>query len=280
VAGVPAPVTPLAEPVPSAPVRGADDVVVVGAPRSGTSMVAQLLASGGIAFGDHLLPASRANPRGFLEDVRVTELDDELMAPHVVGTGEIPVPEARLAWVGVPRPDAVISADAAQRERMGALVAGDGARGLKDPRFVWTLDAWRAVLRPGTSFVAIVRHPAEVAASLRTMWETETDRGYYGDLELTVEHGLRLWEAANRRLLSHLDHGRWLVLDHASLVAGAGGVAALAGFTGRRLDGDGVDPALRRSSRTVAVPPAAEELYRRLCRRARRDEERWRDGGR
>ncbi len=248
------------------------DVVIVGAPRSGTSLVAQLLASGGLDFGDHVLPASPANPRGFLEDTRVTDLDDELLAPHVVGRGALPVPEARLAWVGAPAEGAVITADPAQRERMAALVDGAGPIGVKDPRFVWTLDAWRPVLRPGTRFVAVVRHPAEVAASLRSMWEA--DRPYYGDLEVTVERGLALWEAVHRRLLAHLRHGSWHVVDHAALLdRGGPGVAGLAGFTGRTLDPGAVDPGLRRSPRSVPVPDAVAALHARLCERAARDAE-------
>ncbi|HEU5150617.1 MAG TPA: sulfotransferase [Iamia sp.] len=269
--------SPAAPGVPPATVRRAADVVVLGAPRSGTSLVAQLLASGGIGFGDHLLPPSPANPRGFLEDVRVTDLDDELLAPHVVGRGALPVPEARLAWAGAPDEGAVITADPHQRRRMEDLLVAGGPLGLKDPRFVWTLDAWRAVLRPGTVFVAVVRHPAEVAASLHALWEA--DRPYYGDLTVTVQRGLALWEAANRRILAHLRHGSWLVLDHAALLAGEG-VAALAGFTGRTLDTGAVDGALHRSGRDVPVPAAAEELYERLRRRAGDDADRWSHDGR
>jgi hypothetical protein len=253
----------------------ATDLVVVGAPRSGTSLVAQLVASGGVDFGHHLLPPSPANPRGFLEDTRLTDLDDELLAPHVVGRGAVPVPEARLAWAGAPDDGAVVTADPHQRRRMAALLAGEGPLGLKDPRLVWTLDAWRAVLRPGTAFVAVVRHPAEVAASLRSMWET--DRSYYGDLEVTVERGLELWAAAHRRLVAHLRHGRWLVLDHDALLAG-GGLGALEGFTGRPVDAGVVDPGLRRSPRAIEVPAAVEELYEGLRARARRDEETWGPG--
>lgn len=266
--------TPLDDPLPPPTIRRSADVVIVGAPRSGTSLVAQAVASGGVGFGDHLLPASDANPRGFLEDVRITDLDDELLAPHVVGRGLLPVPEARLAWAGVPDPGAIISADPDQRQRMAALVAAPGPIGVKDPRLVWTLDAWRSILAPGAAFVAVVRHPAEVAASLRAMWEA--DRVYYGDLVVTFDRGLQLWEAANLRLVEHLRHGRWLVVDHASLLSG-GALAAMAGFTGRALDPATVDPRLARSGRSDPVPDRLVRLYEDLRARARQDEARWTD---
>lgn len=269
------PPAPVASPRPTS--AGSGDVVVVGAPRSGTSLVAQLVAASGVDFGDHLLPPDAGNPRGFLEDTRVSDLDDELLAPHVVGRGLLPVPEARLAWVGAPDAGARITADADQRARMGALLGGAGPRGIKDPRLVWTFDAWRPVLRPGTRCVAVVRHPAEVAASLRAMWER--DRPYYGDLRVTLERGLALWTAANRRLADLIDDGRWLVLDHAALLAGSG-AEALAGFTGRPVPADGVDPDLHRSAGRVPVPAGAEELYADLRSRARCDDTRWAGHGR
>jgi hypothetical protein len=251
------------------------DVVVVGAPRSGTSLVAQLLASGGLDFGDHLLPPTEANPHGFLEDTRLTDLDDELLAPHVVGRGPWPVPHRRLAWLGVPADDVVIDATAAQRERMAALLDGAGHSGrvgrfgLKDPRLVWTLDVWRPLLRPGTRLVAVTRDPDEVAVSLRTMGERERDPGYYGDLEITVERGLALWEAANRRLLAHVEEGDWLVLDHGSLVTGDGGcIDALARFTGLPIDPAAVDPTLHRSRASGAAPASARHLHTALRSRA------------
>lgn len=265
-------------------------VLVVGAPRSGTSLVAQLLSAAGVAFGDRLLPASEANPRGFYEDVDLTDLDDEILAPHVVGRGVLPVPTARLAWVGVPDPAARPGADAGQRARMRALLgphAGGARRGLKDPRLVWTLDAWRPELAADTALVAVVRRPDEVATSLRSMWAR--DRPYYGDLELTVARGLRMWTAAGRRLLAHLDEGRWLVVDHADLLSpsppgraggggggGGGGAAALAAFTGLPVDAGGVDRALHRSRPAPAsLPAGTAEVWDRLRGRARRDAERW-----
>ncbi|QYG92292.1 hypothetical protein HC251_07450 [Iamia sp. SCSIO 61187] len=270
-----APLAPVVAARPGA--AGHADVVVVGAPRSGTSLVAQLVAASGVDFGDHLLPPDPGNPRGFLEDTRVSDLDDELLAPHVVGRGLLPVPEARLAWVGAPDPGVRITAAAGQRQRMAALLAGAGPRGIKDPRLVWTFAAWRPVLRPGTRCVAIVRHPAEVAVSLRTMWER--DRSYYGALEVTVERGLALWTAANRRLAALVEGGGWLVLDHAALLAGEG-VDALTRFTGRPVPAGGVDPALHRSARRVPVPAAAERLYADLSARARSDATRWAGRGR
>ena len=84
---------------PSAPA----DVLVVGAPRSGTSLVGQLLAGVGFQFGRQLLPATEANPHGFYEDMEVTELSDELLAPHLRGELSRPDASGRLAWLAILR---------------------------------------------------------------------------------------------------------------------------------------------------------------------------------
>jgi hypothetical protein len=261
--------------------RTPGDVLVVGCPRSGTSLVAQLLSAAGIDFGDALLPPSPDNPRGFVEDLRASDLDDELLAPWVVGRGVLPVPETRLAWVGAPAPGARIAPDAGQLRRMAEVLDGPGRRGLKDPRLVWTLDAWAPALRPGTVHIAPFRHPAEVAASLRTMWER--DRPYYGDLAMTVERGLALWEATSQRLLARLarldrtERDRWFVVDHADLLRGAA-LPPMARFAQVRLDRTGVDRALHRSRRGLAgASERGMGLLAALRAHASADAYRWAD---
>ena len=254
---------PVTEPEPT------PDVLVVGAPRSGTSLVGQLLAGAGFGFGRRLLPPSEANPRGFYEDVEVTELSDELLAPHLPGgadphgdraDGADAEERRRLAWLAVLPAEVAVTATDGQRARMAALLPPAPAC-LKDPRFPYVLDAWRPVLRPGTRFVGVVRTPGEVAASLRAMWRR--DRPYYGDLEVTEAHGHALWEAMNRRLLALAADGPWLLVDHADLVAGTA-LPALGRFVGRDLSAEAVDPRLHRSVAAPGAPPSARALYDRL----------------
>jgi hypothetical protein len=137
---------------------------------------------------------------------------------------------------------------------------------LKDPRFSYTLPAWRPLLREGTRFVCVFRHPAEVAASLLTDWRTNPS--YYGDFVLTRRHALRQWICINRLILErHARAGEWLFVHHAALVAGEA-TAALSDFTGADLDASFIEPSLRRSPRYGAVPAQAKALYEQLLRRS------------
>ncbi|QXC60847.1 sulfotransferase [Aquihabitans sp. G128] len=247
------------------PPPGPPDVLVVGAPRSGTSLVGQLLADAGFHFGRHLLAATDANPRGFYEDVEVTELGDELLLPHLPpGHGPAEAP-ARLAWLAVLGDEVSVSATPAQRARFAALLPERPAC-IKDPRFPYVLDAWRPALRPGTRFVAVVRAPGEVATSLRAMWQR--DPGYYAGFEVTLDHGFALWEAVNRRLLRLCADGRWLVVDHADLVTGRA-LPALGRFVGLPIPEGAIDVDLHRSAPAPGTPDRAAALYAALAALAR-----------
>ncbi|CAN5751486.1 hypothetical protein BH10ACT1_BH10ACT1_13270 [soil metagenome] len=236
------------------------DVLVVGAPRSGTSLVGQLLAGAGFRFGQRLLAASEANPRGFYEDVEVTELGDELLVPHLPAQPERAGGAERLAWLAVLPESVAVTATKAQQERMAGLLP-DRPACIKDPRFPYVLDAWRPALRPATRFVAVVRSPAEVATSLRQMWRRDLD--YYDGFEVTLDHGFALWEAMNRRLLQLRAEGCWLFVDHADLVTGRA-LPALGRFVGRTVPGESIDGRLHRSEPAVGTPSSAVDLYREL----------------
>lgn len=250
------------------------DVVVVGAPRSGTSLVAQLLRGAGLHPGDHLLPPTEANPPGFVEDIEVSRLNDELLADAAVGTHAGGVPSRRFAWLAVLAADRAVRARCDQSALMATLLPRAPAV-IKDPRFAYTLDAWRPALRPGTSFVAVVRDPAEVAVSLTAM--VGRDPAYYGSFAVTLDRALALWEAVNRRLLDLMENGPWVVVDHSSLLTGRA-CATLGAAIARPVDVGVVDPSLHRSRPGVPVPPALAELHQRLRRRAEDDERRFSDG--
>ena len=55
-------------------------VIVAGMHRSGTSLTAGLLARLGIDMGRDLVPADRANPRGYFEDVELVRFHQRMFA--------------------------------------------------------------------------------------------------------------------------------------------------------------------------------------------------------
>lgn len=175
------------------------DVVVVGAPRSGTSMLAGLFVDAGHRAGRHLIPPGPSNPAGFHEDLDVNAANDDLLAP--LGRDPWPgttAPPRHLQWLGAYR--AWVGEDG-PADALGALVPPPPFV-LKDPRFCYSLPAWRPVLRE-VVVVVIVRHPVEVAASVRAMVEREPET--FAGFDVTDAHLDAMWTAMHRAVLGWCD---------------------------------------------------------------------------
>jgi hypothetical protein len=159
-------------------------VCITGMHRSGTSMVAKALVAAGLFLGDRkrFMPPSAANPEGFFEHREFVALNDALLAELEGGWDRPPAAEA--AWTAErwePFRD--------RARHLAATMTPHGSWGWKDPRTSLTLPFWRAALGPVRT-VVVVRHPLEVAASLR-----RRDG-------LAIETGLTLWQAYAERLLA------------------------------------------------------------------------------
>lgn len=123
-------------------------------PRSGTSLVTQLLHRCGLALGPpyELMPASINNSDGFWENLRFVRLNERLLAAN---GGRWFAPPATL------RSTPEITAEAK------AILASFEAQepwGWKDPRNTLTLPFWKDLL-PSMKVLVCVRHPAETASS-------------------------------------------------------------------------------------------------------------------
>lgn len=239
--------------------------MVVGAGRSGTSLVAGLLADAGLTTGYTLIPPSEANPTGFHEDVDVNVLNDELLAPflgpdhHGSGT--------RLAWLAALDAGVEPVADAEQRARMAHLIR-DRPFCVKDPRLCHTLDAWRPVLPADVAYLAVFRHPASVIRSVQD-W-ARRDPSYFADFDAGDAQLHRTWASAYTRIIEHhSDDGDWTFVDADALVLTAD-TGPLSAAIGGPVPTARIDGGLRRSHREgVPVPDALAELYAELVARAR-----------
>lgn len=239
-------------------------VVVLGAGRSGTSMVAGLLADAGLDPGRDLIPASQANPTGYFENLGVNRLNDDLLAP-CLAESLVPVPR-RIGWLAALPDPGGIATTAAQRARMRALLS-PGPFCLKDPRLSYTLAAWRPALPPGTAFACVFRDPARVAESVRR--DARRDPAYYDGYDPSPEAVFASWECAYRTIIDrHATTGTWAFIDADDLVA-HGDTGVLSRLAGRQVPSGRIDAALRRSP-PVSRPPASvrglhDELRRRAC---------------
>lgn len=169
-------------------------ILVLGMHRSGTSAITRVLNLLGVELGTHLMPAAAGNNEGgFWEHMRVVEIHEALL--QALGR----------SWHDLrPLPDDWVRSDATQiaKAKLATLIESDFADtplwAVKDPRLCRLLPLWRellAELRIEPSAVMVLRHPNEVARSLRDRDGFPLEQGRLSWLEhvTDAEHDSRGW---------------------------------------------------------------------------------------
>jgi hypothetical protein len=141
-------------------VRGA--VCVVGMHRSGTSLVASLLAKCGLHLGpeDALVRGDENNRRGYFEHAGFVGVNDALLE-HFHGSWDEP-PQLPPSWQFDP---GIASIATEARSVLHSLESNGGCFGWKDPRTTILLPFWKMLVE-NVRFVVCLRNPLEVARSL------------------------------------------------------------------------------------------------------------------
>ena len=152
-------------------------VIVIGAGRSGTSMLMQILVGMGMQVSANLIPANISNPEGFFEDMDIKEIQADLYACLHVPSVVLPLPESWLSSDCVKKAKFNLS-DVVQR----LLDEHSGILGIKDPRISTFLPLWTRVFNPMRivpSFIVAVREPQSVISSFIRQYN---DPGHVAEL--------------------------------------------------------------------------------------------------
>lgn len=250
-----------------------ENLIILGCGRSGTSMVAGLFRDAGYYMGEKLIPADESNPRGYYQSERVVFINERILesvdhgAPRKVArrvAGKATVPAAT-RWLLTLPPDRRVEAGPELRRRMRRVLEREPYC-FKDPRFSYTLGAWRDQLGDDTRFLCVVRHPLEVADSVL---RHAGRRGYRERLGIDRERALEVWRSCYRYILENQvrDPDRWMFVHYRQVLEGRR-VEALSRFAGARADASFVDRDLRRAETEGSLDRRTRELYDTLCRRA------------
>lgn len=152
-------------------------VIVIGAGRSGTSMLMQILVGMGMQVSGNLIPANISNPEGFFEDMEIKEIQAELYACLNVPSVVLPLPESWLNSDCVKKAKSNLN-DVVQR----LLDEHSGILGIKDPRISTFLPLWTRLFNPMRivpSFIVAVREPQSVISSFIRQYN---DPGHVAEL--------------------------------------------------------------------------------------------------
>jgi len=133
-------------------------VVILGMHRSGTSLVANLLADSGFFVGSagQLIRADRWNEKGYFEQRQVWELNEGILR----GAGG--------SWYNPPAHELIQKQNV--RDPLLRVIKtyhGEGRKIIKDPRLCLTLPLWVRYLQGRVQIVWMLRSMGAVAASLQ-----------------------------------------------------------------------------------------------------------------
>ncbi|MBF6569696.1 MAG: sulfotransferase [Candidatus Binataceae bacterium] len=248
--------------------------IIIGCPRSGTSLTAGTLADGPYFMGDQLYRSpAEINWKGTFEDREVNEINEELLARSIdrhrhklfnrlfrkERMRQIRVGQTQRWLIALPT-NVTIVRPPDLLERIRALTARRPYC-FKDPRFPYTFGVWRPLLHDPV-MVCVFRSPALTASSLVTV----CNKPYYANLAMNFERGLKVWEYMYRHVLEiHYPRGgKWLFVHYDQVMQPAGR-RRLADALDTVVDGSFADQKLNRAQPAGEIPEHIEQLYRRLC---------------
>lgn len=248
--------------------------IILGSGRSGTSMLAGLFRQAGYFMGDQHVPPREANPLGFFEDREINAINEELLSsvtpPRPTGPlRALPVLRRRLAfsqrWLAEVPVNKTCKVTPTLTQRMEVQVATHENYCFKDPRFCYTLPAWRPHLRD-TVYLCVFRDPTQTAMS---MLREAREAPYLKNVRLDYDRALRVWLLMYRHVLErHCLKGDWLFVHYDQVVNGAA-VAAVERAVGARLDAAFPDETISRSRPAGECPAEVARVYRRLLELSR-----------
>jgi hypothetical protein len=165
-------------------------VLVVGAGRSGTSVVTGVLSLLGFHVPQPEVMANATNPRGFGEPRWVVDFHARMMkARHISLFDARPA-----AWAAAERAGNAPQNRRALHRWLAAEFGGYDRVVVKDPRTTWFAPLWTATateLAARPSFVTALRHPSEVLVSIRTTAGTPANEAgraaWWMNMMLTTE---------------------------------------------------------------------------------------------
>jgi len=217
-------------------------------------------------MGTQLIPARDGNPKGFFEDSEVNQINEDLLAkvlpsrPKLLGRWFFQSrPLMGQRWLSALPPCTEIPITTEQIRRIENVVKNRPFC-LKDPRFSYTLPAWRPYL-PDSRFICVFRDPQSTVNSIMKEVQNEPHLHHF---HISFKQALEIWILMYRSIIEYATSENWLFI-HCNQILHGDGLQRLADFTQAEVDTSFPDAALQRSITEKPVPERALEVYRKLC---------------
>ncbi len=247
--------------------------LILGCPRSGTSMLAGMFADIGFYCGENLLRPTISNPRGYYESADINSINNKLIL-HGIRWRRLDrlrkyfAPTTQkdrraFAFCGVKSFKSHRRVPEVLSERM-RFFAGREAFCYKDPRFSLTLPFWKDFLPDDCRFLVVFRSPEKTIYS----YKKNAADAYNPPLALTDLELERAYSRNYQRLLAQRGEN-WMFI-HYDQVLGGSGLKKLESFCGFQFRWRNLDESLRRSTddRYTLNLEEPKLVYGKLCERA------------
>jgi hypothetical protein len=181
-------------------------IIILGAHRSGTSMVTRLVNMMGAYFGmgDMSIGANSENPKGFWERSDVIAANDAILRHFKCEWDKLD----NWQFVDSPAKKDLTALQPTLKNMQNILLEMDANRPwvMKDPRMCITYPYWQSMLELPV-IVCVYRNPQEVARSLKTR----------NDISLT--HGMAFWEYYAVGIVNSIRSTPTIFVSHDELLA-------------------------------------------------------------
>jgi len=184
--------------------------LIIGAGRSGTSLVAGILNNGHYFFGKNLIPPRAANPKGFFEDNTINRLINEPILKLA-----LPKYTVGQRWLGKVPLTAPLYTNTLIDTRIKHAITNTPFC-YKDPRFCYTLPIWKRFIdKKTTKYICVFRHPKLTIQSVLSSCKTDS---YLKNINMTAEKSEKIWYKMYQHVLEkHIHSGSWLFVHYNQL---------------------------------------------------------------
>jgi hypothetical protein len=243
----------------------------MGSGRSGTSMIAGMLAKADYFLGNNLYPARDSNPKGFFEDPEINDINETILSqitlrrPPIIGNFILKsIPTYGQRWLSRIPLNTTFTLDEFIRKRI-SLATSRVPFCYKDPRFSYTLDVWRPFLKNAV-FICVFRHPAITAQSI--IKEVKTAK-YLKNFRISFQGALKVWAQIYLHILEkHIKEGTWLFVHYEQGLSKEIN-RKLETILSVKVDHSFADPSLKRTRVDHKIRnPKINRIYNRLCQLA------------
>jgi hypothetical protein len=221
-------------------------------------------------MGNDLYPPDPGNLKGYFESPEINGINEGLLSDALPRPRQSFLdrflhrnePDRRWnRWLSVLAPDCRITSTPKLASRIKALTTRSPFC-FKDPRFCYTLGAWRGFVA-NPLFLCVFRRPTATADSIV---KEQARRAAFGEDTIAIDQALRVWQAMYTYVLEvHYPlGGDWMFMHYDQLVDGTAS-ALIANRLGVDVNAGFAEASLQRSRpRFEPLSPEVEHLYLKL----------------